>query len=306
MAITLTGDNGFLLKKALSSLETAFVDTNSDLALERLDGEESSADRMQEAIQGMPFLSPKKMVVLREPSKQKAFTERLADLLEDIPETTELVIVEPKLDKRLSYYKTLKAKTEFREFKELDARGLADWAVQYAKEQGGKLSSVDAKLLIDRLGINQQLLQNELDKLLAYDEHITKDSILALTELLPQSTVFELLDAAFAGNTRRAIDLYHEQRSLKIEPQAIIGMLAWQLHILAVVKASGSRSAGEIAQSSKVNPYVVQKNQSLVRRLSMPQLAQMVTELLRIDIALKRSSIDADEALELYLIKISV
>jgi DNA polymerase-3 subunit delta len=305
MIVTLTGENRFLLSQSLSALETAFVAEYTDLALERLDGDDHSADRIQESIQSLPFLSPRKLVVLRGPSKQKTFTEHITELLEGVPEMTDLVIVEPKLDKRLSYYKTLKAKTDFREFKELDARGLATWAMSYIKGQGGSLAANDAKLLIDRVGVNQQLLQNELNKLLAYNEHITKDAILALTESLPQSTVFELLDAAFSGNTQRALELYREQRALRVEPQLIVGMLAWQLHILAIVKASGARSSNEIAQSARLSPYVVQKSQGLVRRLSMPRLAQMIAELLHIDIALKKSSIDADEALQLYLLRLS-
>jgi DNA polymerase III delta subunit len=137
MIVTLTGENRFLLSQSLSALETAFVAEYTDLALERLDGDDHSADRIQESIQSLPFLSPRKLVVLRGPSKQKTFTEHITELLEGVPEMTDLVIVEPKLDKRLSYYKTLKAKTDFREFKELDARGLATWAMSYIKGQGG-------------------------------------------------------------------------------------------------------------------------------------------------------------------------
>ena len=305
MVVTLTGENSFLLNQTLSFLEANFVAEHGDLALERLDGEEQSADRLQESVQGLPFLSPRKLVVLRAPSRQKLFLEHITELLSDVPEATDLVIVEPKLDKRLSYYKSLKAKTDFREFKELDARGLALWAMNYVKEQGGVLAASDAKLVIDRIGVNQQLLKNELDKLLSYDEHIEKDAILALTEQAPQSTVFELLDAAFSGNAWRAIELYREQRALKVEPQMILGMLAWQLHILAVIKAANGRPANEIAQSAKMSPFVVQKSQGLVRRLSMTQLAAMVTELLRIDVTLKKSGIDADEALQLYLIRLA-
>jgi DNA polymerase III delta subunit len=303
MVVTLTGENRFLLSQVLNDLEATFIAEYTDLALERLDGDDHSADRLQESIQSLPFLSPRKLVVLRGPSRQKAFTEHITSLLEGVPETTDLIIVEPKLDRRLAYYKTLKAKTDFREFKELDARGLASWATGYAKEQGGSLGAGDAKLLIDRVGINQQLLRNELDKLLAYEERITKDAILALTESTPQSTVFELLDTAFSGNTKRAIELYREQRALRVEPQAIVGMLAWQLHILAIVKASGGKSSSEIAQSAKLSPFVVQKSQGLARNLSLTRLSQLIAELLRIDIALKVSSIDADEALQLYLVR---
>jgi DNA polymerase III subunit delta len=304
MIVTLTGPNDFARHQELKKLVAGFVAEHTDLSLERLDGEEADAARMQGAVQSLPFLTARKLVVLREPGKQKAWAEHIADILKDVAETTDLIIVEPKLDKRLNYYKTLKKETDFKEFNELDGQGLARWASDYVKEQGGALSSSDARLLVDRLGPSQQLLQQELDKLLSYDPQISKASIELLTERMPQSTVFELLDAAFAGHTKRALELYREQRALKVEPQAIIAMLAWQLHVLAVVKTAGERSADEVAREAKLNPFVVRKSQGLARNLTLDQLKRLVAELLDIDTKLKTVSIDADEALRLYLLKI--
>lgn len=304
MIVTITGANDLLRKAELDKLVSAFLEEYGDMALERFDGEETGADRMRESIQSMPFLSPRKMVVLREPSKQKAFAEAISDVIGDISETTDLIIYEPKLDKRASYYKTLKKQTDFRELGELDANALGKWLVEYAKEQGGALSASDARLLINRLGLNQQLLRSELDKLLAYDEVVSRQTIEMLTEPLPQSTVFELLDAAFAGNGTRAFELYREQRALKVEPQAIIAMLAWQLHILAVVKAAGAKPVDSIAKEAKLNPFVVRKSQSITRRLSLEQIKRLIADLLELDIRLKSTAIDADEALQLYLLQL--
>ncbi len=305
MVVTITGANDLQRKAELDVLTSNFLNEHGDMALERFDGEETSAERMRESIQSMPFLSTRKMVVLREPGKQKAFAEAITDVLSDIPESTDLIIYEPKLDKRGSYYKTLKKSTDFREFAELDANGLGKWAVTYVAEQGGKLSAADARLLIDRLGPNQQLLRSELDKLLAYDDTITRQTIELLTEPLPQSTVFELLDAAFAGNSHRAFALYREQRALKVEPQAIIAMLAWQLHILAVVKAAGARPADQIASEAKLNPFVIRKSQGVTRRLTLAQIKTLIADLLALDMQLKRTAIDADEALQLYILQLS-
>jgi DNA polymerase III subunit delta len=305
MVVTITGANDLQRKAELDALVHSFLDAHGDMALERFDGEETAADRMRESIQSMPFLSVRKMVVLREPSKQKSFAEAIADVLGDIPDSTDLIIYEPKLDKRGSYYKTLKKSTDFREFGELDAAGLAKWAAAYTAEQGGSLSASDARLLIDRLGPNQQLLRSELDKLLAYDGSITRQTIELLTEPLPQSTVFELLDAAFAGNAQRAFALYREQRALKVEPQAIIAMLAWQLHILAVVKAAGARPVDQIASEAKLNPFVVRKSQGVTRKLSLAEIKTLIADLLALDMQLKRSAIDADEALQLYLLQLA-
>lgn len=306
MIVTITGSNDFARKAELKKLLADFLREHDEMAVERLDGEEATAEQMQAAVQSLPFLTTRKLVILREPGKQKAWAEKFDDILEQVADTTDLILVEPKLDKRLSYYKTLKKKTDFREFGDMDAHGLVQWATQYAKEKGGTLTAADARLLVDRLGASQQLLQSELDKVLAYDSTITKTSIELLVEPLPQSTVFELLDAAFQGKTTRAFELYREQRALKVEPQAIIAMLAWQLHVLATVKAAGSRSPEEIAKTAKLNPFVVRKTLALARNLSPTQVKTMVADLLALDIRLKSVTIDADEALQLYLLKLAV
>jgi DNA polymerase III delta subunit len=305
MIVTLTGANDLLRKGELAKLIAAFEAEHDAMAVERFDGEETTPERMRESIQSMPFLSARKLVILREPGKQKVFAEAIADVLKEIADTTDLIIYEPKLDKRGSYYKTLKKATDYREFGDLDAHSLARWATEYVREQGGSLGAADAQLLIDRLGLNQQMIQSELDKLLAYDGKITRDSIGLLTEPLPQSTVFELLDAAFTGRSQRVFALYREQRALRVEPQAIIAMLAWQLHVLAVVKAGGQRSADQIAKEAKLNPFVVRKSQAITRKLTLEQIKQLIADLLELDMQLKRSSIDADEGLQLYMLKLS-
>lgn len=305
MIVTLTGPNDFARRAELDKIMATFIAEHSDMAVERLDGEEASMDRLRESLQSLPFLSARKLVVLREPGKQKLFAEQIADLLEGVAETTDVILYEPKLDKRGTYYKTLKKATDFREFGDMDAAGLAQWASGYAQEQGGTLGAADARLLVDRIGPNQQMLESELDKLLAYDAHITRAIIELLTERTPQSTVFELLDAAFAGKADRAFELYREQRALKVEPQAIIAMLAWQLHALALVKSAGSRPADEIARTAKLNPYVVRKTQALTRQLSLERIKMLVQELLDLDMRLKRTSVDADDALQLYLLRLT-
>src|SRR4029078_10393962 len=126
-----------------------FVREYTDMGLERLDGDEADMPRILESVSSLPFLTLRKMVVLRQPGVQKAFAEHIVDILKEVADTTYLVIVEPKLDKRLTYYKTLKKETDFREYNELDASGLARWAIDFTKEQGGSLSNGDARLLID-------------------------------------------------------------------------------------------------------------------------------------------------------------
>jgi len=306
MVATLTGENTFALQQELRKLVDAFVREHGDIALERLDGEEADYVRIQEALTSAPFLASKKMVVLRSASANKKYVEEAEILLKDVPETTDVIIVELKLDKRTSYYKFLKKSTEFKEFTALDTNGLAAWLVRSAKEGGGELSSNDARYLVERVGDNQQLLANELEKLLIHDTKISRESIDELTEATPQSTIFELLEAAFAGNNKRTLQLYEEQRALKVEPPQIVAMLAWQLHVLTVIKTAGDRSPAEVAKEAKLSPFVVQKSANIARKMSLVELKRLVADLLKIDVRSKRESIDPDEALQHYLLSMSI
>jgi len=305
MVITLTGANSFGLKRELDSLVAAFLAEHDSMGLERIDGEEAEFDRLSEALTSLPFLASKKLVILRSPGANKKFVEQASKLLADIPETTDVVIVEPKLDKRGAYYKLLKKVTDYKEYPELDINGLARWAGDHAKVGGGTLGLSDARFLVERVGVNQQLLSHEVDKLLLHSPQITKQSIELLTEATPQSTVFELLEAAFNGNTKRTMALYAEQRVMKVEPQQIIAMLGWQLHIVALVKTAGARSPDTIAKEAKISPYVAKKTANIARGLSPAHFKSLLQDLLKLDMRLKRESLDADEALQKYLLELA-
>jgi DNA polymerase III subunit delta len=305
MITTLSGSNSYALRAAQKTLVDDFISRYGDMALEQLDGEEASLERLSEALTSAPFLAEKKLVLIRQGSANKQFAEKAPELLADVPETTDVIVAEAKLDKRSSYYKYLKKNTEFKEYGELDASGLARWLGSSAKEQGGSLSSADASFLVSRVGQNQQLLANELDKLLLFDANITRASIERLTDPTPQSTIFELLDAAFAGNTQRALQLYAEQRSLKVEPQQIIAMLTWQLHVLALIKTAGERSPEAIASEAKMSPYVIKKSMGIARKMTQAQLKELIQGIVALDIRSKRETFSIDDALQHFILTLN-
>jgi DNA polymerase-3 subunit delta len=305
MIVTLTGTNDFARQAELMEHIAAFLSKNDPMGLEKLDGEEVDFQRICDALTSLPFLVDRKLVVLRSPSANKAYVENAEKLLSDLPETTDVVVVEPKLDRRTSYYKFLKAATDFREFGELDTNGLVRWIVEYVKRGQGSFSAPDARFLIERVGSSQLIVKNEVDKLLLHDPQITRETILLLTEPTPQSTVFELLDAAFGGDKKKALRLYEEQRTLKVEQPQILALVAWQLHVLAVIKTAGERTVDEIAREAKLNPFVIRKSISTARQITLSDLKKRIREALALDIRLKSEVIDADEALQLFLLRVS-
>lgn len=301
MITVLAGTNSFALRQKRDEMVRSFIDEHGDLALDRVDGEEADFDRINEALHSLPFLAARKLVVLDQPGLNREFAEGVGEVFADLPEITDVLVVEPKPDKRTAYYKWLKKNTDFHELVELDERGLAKWAVAYAKGQGASLMPPDAQYLVGRVGLNQQRLAHELDKLLLHGD-ITRETIDALTDVSPHSKIFDLLDAAFNGRAERAIELYQEQRTMRVEPQEILAMVGWQLRQVALAKTA---TGHDLVREGKVSPYGARKAQAIASRLTLVRLKQLVHDLVVLDARSKRQPLDLDEALQNYILNLA-
>lgn len=302
MIYTYTGENNYARRLALNEKVRTFIDTYGDFALERLQGDEVTVEQIQAALTSMPFLAERKLVVVYKASANKEFIEAAATIFPQVPDTTDVIFDEPKLDKRTGYYKLVKAKTQFQDFTALDDQRLANWMMEYAKQKGSAIARADAGYLLQRVGNNQQRLANELDKLALLEGPITRVMIDDLTEPTPQSKIFDLLDAAFQGNTNQAMTLYDDQRAQKVEPQQILAMLGWQLRQIALAKTVGKH---DLVREGKMSPYGAEKASRIARQMTLAQLKRLMSELTELDARSKRSAVDLDQALRTYILRIT-
>src|SRR5437588_5147573 len=152
MITSLTGSNNFLIRQKLDQLVDNFVSKYGDLAVEKIDAEEADGQQIMDAVQSLPFLAQRKLVVIRSLSLNKPAAEQIEQIMSAAGETTDLIFFEPLTDKRTIFYKTLKQKTDFHEFNELDERKLVSWLAKEADELGGGIEKADAEYLVQRIG----------------------------------------------------------------------------------------------------------------------------------------------------------
>jgi DNA polymerase-3 subunit delta len=306
MTAAFTGTNSFQIRAHLNERIAGFVKEYGDLALEKLDGLEASYEQILGAVESLPFLATKKMVVVYDLSANKQGSEALEQIIERAGDTTELIIAEAKLDKRGVYYKQLKKLTDFKEYNELEEADLASWLTAEATAKKATLSRGDAQYLVRRAGADQMRLSRELEKLVQYEPMITRGTIDLLTDENPSSTIFNLIDSVFSGDLSRALSIYDEQRQQKIEPQAIHGMLVWQMHAVAIAAtAPPNASPNEISKSSGISPYVIQKSQRIAGKMGRPKIIKFMRLLRDIDYRGKHEVLDYDEALRYAIISLS-
>lgn len=301
-AITLTGSNSFLIERFIQERLLKFKKDFGDIGIERLDGEEERADDVLAKIGSTCLFTDNRLMILKGISKNSLLADKIDSLLGQSLEGLELIIVEPKLDKRSKLYRVLKAKTDFKEQGELSSPALVEWLVNEAIANGCKLGHADAKYLIERVGVNQLILAQELNKLLLFGNIIDRDMIDWLVEATPQSDTFELVEATLARDYARVVELYQEQRALKVDPRLIIGLLTWQLHLLATVKTSATKSPSQVASDLGTYPSVINRTARIARRISYDELSQAIKLLLSIDHKSKKQTVNQDDVLLYYLL----
>ncbi len=301
---TLTGSNLFQIERMINDRITAYKAKFGDMAIERIDAEEIQASEIIARVSSESLFASNKLIVLKGLAANRELAEAPDRLIAAVSEAHELIVVLPKPDKRSRLFSELKKGTQFNEIGPLSGSGLVGWLINLVAEAGGHIDRATATYLIERTTGDQVALANEANKLVNYDPNITRQTIDLLVEPSPQSTIFQLLSAAFSGNKRAVEKIYNEQRSMKVEAQQIIGLIVWQLHQLAVIKAAKSKPVNEIANDLGVKPNSVSASSSLARRLSEADLNNLITKLLALDDKIKQQAVNDDDVLLYFLLSI--
>lgn len=304
MIITLTGENTYAATQAERQVASAFVAKHGANGIERIDAEELDAARLPDLFQGATLFASVRLVVLKNISANKQIQEPLTEILGNAASDTTVVIADPHLDKRTKLYKFLKANTNFQEFAPLDEHKLVAWVQKRVAEANANISKPDAQYLVQRTGHDQWRLHHEIDKLVSYQSDLNRHVIDSLVEPSPEGNAFELLDAALAGQSQKVTNIV---AALKTEedPYKLFGLLASQVHALAVVAAAGGKSPDIIAKEAGLHPFVVRKTQPIARRMGLQQVQKIAQYVADCDWHLKSTGADPWHLLEVTLQKMA-
>lgn len=304
MIYALVGDNFFGMKSAVQKLVVDFKSKNGDLSIERFDGAEDEQANFVASINSMTFFSESKLVIIENLSAYKNLVEDLNKFLDTVDDTTTLIIVEKQIDKRSSYYKALRKLTGFKEFSDPNEHSLATWIKNYVSELGGSINQADAQYLVAKVGLNQTLLEREVTKLVQYSADVNRQTIDLLTDATPSTKIFDLVDRAFAGRVDQALQIYDDQRAQRVEPQAILGMLVWQMHLVAVCAVT-DKSSSQIAGETGLKEFSLGKARQIALRMKRSGVEKFLDLLADIELKSKSQTYNLDDGLKMAIISLA-
>ena len=304
MITVLTGENVSELQQHLVRMKKEFAALRGDSGIETVNGETLKKEEVVGLLHGATLFSSHRFVILKHSAQNKDVAAEIIQQLSSVSEETHLVVVEPNLDKRTVFFKELKKQADIVNFPHMNEASAAIWVKEAVTKNGGSIARGDANFLIQRVGVDQSRLSNEVDKLLLISSAITRDAIIAVVEEDPRESIFQLLDSALSGDKKQTLHILSQLEAVHVDAHQIMGMVLWQVNIIAVVFSATNISESEIAKQMKISPYVVAKTRRLTRKLHKNKVRNIVSAAVDCDRQLKRTGAHAFTLLEIAIMRI--
>lgn len=304
MVYLLYGINEFAIQKEIEKITKDFDKMNIskyDLA------EDDIKDVINDA-ETFSMFADKKVVIAENAtiftSSGSGDLETLENYLAHINTSTILIftINEEKVDERKKITKKIKKDYKLISFNQNETPN----SLVKSLLNGYNITSSNINLLIDRVGTNSLILENEVNKIKLYkdDKTITKEDILNLTTKRPEIDIFKLIDDIVMKNKDEALEIYNEMLKVNEEPLKIVILLASQFRLMYQAKELAKKGYSEknISELLKVHPYRVKLALQKGKKYKAETLLNYLNTLADIDIAIKTGKTDKNLALELFLL----
>lgn len=296
--VLLTGEDSYRLNNRLKFYTQKFREIYPQGEISFLDKENSYLD-LENIIFTPNLFGGKRLIICEkfwdadkfEQAEKKDFFTKLPDYSEECT----LIIVSPKLDKRLKFSKFLLNKARTEKFDLLEENELVRWIEKFAEKNQGKISRKNAQMLAQRCGNDLWLLSNEIKKLIFASDsrEILAENIKNMTKANPQLEIWDFLKNLSQCNAPAAIQKFRDLLTAGTPVQQIFSMVQREIRLHAQIIDCLERNLNEreIARETRLHPFVVKKTLPLSRNFSIKKIMAMYDALFDIDYQVKTGGI---------------
>ncbi len=293
----LHGDEHFLKRRVLAALCTMVLGPEDDgFGFSNRDGDKVNWAEIRDELETLPFLSARRLVVI---DRAEPFVTRERPRLEKYfaePSQTGVLVLEvqswpsnTKLAKLLPEPATIVCKAP-------DSRKLPEWCAEWCAAQHGKpLAGSAARMLVDLVGADMGLLDQEMAKLAIYAGSNSRIDAADVDQLVGQSraeNTWKIFDLIGAGQIGEALTLLDRLLDQGDEPLRLLGAFSMQLRRLAqAARLTGQgQSLLDALEQAGVPPFGRKNAEQQLRHLGRRRLDRLYDWLLETDLGLKGSS----------------
>ncbi|NMB43246.1 MAG: DNA polymerase III subunit delta [Clostridiales bacterium] len=303
----LYGEEDYLRKMYRDNLRQGIIGDDLSMNYSYYEGKNIDVTQVIETARTLPFFSERRLIIV-ENSDFFDSASPLADSLSSFPESTHIIFVQEKVDKRTKLYKQINKIGTVSEFKELSEKNLKIWVATQLKRDNKKITEQTVSYLLDKTGPSMVNLQNEIEKLVCYAldrQVITKEDIDAVCVEQTEGKIFQMIDSITEQDKDTALKYYYDLLELKESPMSILFLLSRHFKILIQVKDLNKLgfNNSEIGKKVGVNPYFVGKYITQARKLTMTRLKHNLDLCNETDADIKRGNQTDQLGVEVLIIQ---
>lgn len=306
------GGQRLLLEEALERLKGRIAqqaDLNFNYAEFR--GGEDDASMIIQAAETLPFISEKRLVVVKEAEKlSPADLSLLADCVKNPAPHACLVLVAGKLKKSSRLYRVVKESGgDVYEYKPPSKRGYPQWIEDVFSKRNKVVTNAAASYLFQTVGQDLYRLKGEIEKICLFHEakkRLDVEDIQPLVSKSAESTIFDLVDCLGRRDEAKALAILDNLLQGRELLERILPMIIRHFRLLLKTKVlleRGVDGAGLVSKL-KLPPFVVDGYRLQSRNFSHKQLRRSHELLLDADLAIKTGKGDPRFVLEMLAMKI--
>lgn len=262
----LVGDEEYLIAQCRSLLEKALTNGPDDMNYKRYSEGKMDLSEVYQLASTYPFFSEKRLIMMDRMGILKTGKDELLKILDEMPDTTCIVICESEADKRSKVYKWIKKNGYVAEFwkKDQTEKTLLRFIAVLLSRAGIQIRESDASLLLSMVGTDMYQIKNEVEKLISFmgeETVVTSWHIQQIVYGEVQNKIFDLVSAIAEGKKKQALSYYNDLMVLREAPSHILALIIRQYRILTVMKdmKNQRRPDAEIASNIGIPPFVVRK-----------------------------------------------
>ena len=310
-----------LIKEEIKLISKPFItDGLGDLNYIKLDGLTITADYIKNACETMTLMIEKKLLIVyranflkeKSDSTGNSIFKEIKEYLKDMPPYTILIMYYIFSDKRETPRKNKKLMsldkiTSIVYFEKLKRDKFNKKVEEIFQEKKGKIGKIELRYFCERVANNFDIVNREIDKLLAYTNgrEIKREDINKLLPPKNEEDIFDLVDLISQRKIDKAIDIMDELLFRADQHMLIITSIENQFKRLYKIKIGviNGKKTDDFVKELKLPAFVCEKMINLSNKFSLRQLKELIRLCMKTEEKLKSSSTDKKMELEMLLVE---
>lgn len=317
-----TGEETYVLDLAVEYLIQVFMtDDQRTLNLSNIEGKTSGLDDLKASCETLPFMSQRRITILRSPEAlidKESDSDNLLNYINSLGDHQVLLINDRngKIKKNTKLYRHLNKMGSAVVFDKLKGKDLTDWVQGRLSGRAKAMSYADMNYFIQQSSYSSRNisttlydLDNEIKKLSDYTSGKTIDRTTLDSVLIKplDKNIFDFLGAVGNNDSDRAMEVFNDIYLMNEPVPRILYMISRQFRLLLgyVVYKEKGYASGEIQEKLRIKPYEFGKIAAQGNQMNQKRLRGILEDILQTDKNLKTLSSDQRLEMEILIIKLT-